>query len=362
MKAAVLYEPNTDLVIEDVRIRKPRGREVLVRTKYAGLCHSDLHFIEGLYPHPMPLVPGHEAAGVVEQVGPQVTYLKPGDHVISCLSVFCGTCEPCLSGKPAICTNPEVKPPADIARVHEWDRPEPLNKFTNLSAFAEQMLVHENAVTKISKDMPLDRAALIGCGVLTGFGAVTKSAGVRPGETIVIIGCGGVGMAAVNGAWIAGAGRVIAVDTKPDKLNLAKELGATDVINAADGDVVEQVMELTGGGVDHAVECLGLKVTAEQAFKMLKRGGVATIVGMVPYGQNIEVHGFDLLYERRLQGSFMGGGSFRIDMPRLIDLYQQGRLKLDHWISNRISLDQINEGFVAMKSGKVVRTIVEFAN
>ncbi len=181
-----------------------------------------------------------------------------------------------------------------------------------------------------------------------------------PGETVAIIGCGGVGMAAVNGAWIAGAGRIIAIDTNPSKLQLATKLGATDIVNPADGDPVERVREMTGGGVHHAVECLGLKETAEQAFRMTARGGTATIVGMVPYGLNIEVHGFDLLFERRLQGSMMGGGSFRTDMPRLIELYLQDRLHLDDWISERITLEEVNDGFDAMRSGKGMRSIIEF--
>lgn len=360
MKAAILYEPNTELVVEEISIRKPIGREVLVKTSHAGLCHSDLHFIEGLYPHPLPLVPGHEAAGVVEAVGPDVTYVQPGDHVVTCLAVFCGTCETCLSGKPGICASPEVKPSPTSSTELEWDKPQHLNKFMNLSSFAEQMLVHENALAKIRKDMPLDRAALIGCGVLTGFGAVANTAKVKPGESVAIIGCGGVGMAAVNGAYVAGAGRIIAIDTNAEKLQLALKLGATDIINPNDGDPVAQVQELTGGGVHHAIECLGLKSTAEQAFRMTARGGAATIVGMVPFGLNIEVHGLDLLYERRLQGSMMGGGSFRTDMPRLIELYLQDRLHLDEWISDRISLEEINKGFAAMKSGVGMRSIIDF--
>jgi S-(hydroxymethyl)glutathione dehydrogenase/alcohol dehydrogenase len=360
MKAAILYEPNTELVVEEISIRKPAGREVLVKTSHAGLCHSDLHFIEGLYPHPLPLVPGHEAAGIVEAVGPDVTYVKPGDHVITCLAVFCGTCETCMSGKPAICDNPAVRPPPGTSTELKWEKPQHLNKFMNLSSFAEQMLVHENALAKIRKDMPLDRAALIGCGVLTGFGAVANTAKLKPGDTVAVIGCGGVGMAAVNGAWIAGAGRIIAIDTNPEKLQLASKLGATDIINPTEGDPVEQVLELTGGGVHHAIECLGLKTTAEQAFRMTARGGAATIVGMVPYGLNIEVHGLDLLYERRLQGSMMGGGSFRTDMPRLIELYMQNRLHLDDWISDRISLEEINQGFAALKSGIGMRSIIDF--
>lgn len=361
MKAAVLYEPNTPLVIEEISARKPSAHEVLIRTTFAGLCHSDLHFIEGLYPHPLPAVLGHESAGVVEQVGSEVRYVRPGDHVITCLSVFCGTCEMCNSGRPAVCKNTDVRMLPGAARRLEWPKPEQLHSFLNLSSFAEQMLVHENAVVKIRKDMPLDRAALIGCGVITGFGAAVNTAKIRPGETVAVIGCGGVGMAAVNGAYIAGAGRIVAVDTNPAKLQLAAKLGATDLVNPSETDPVEQVMEMTSGGVHHAIECLGLPQTATQAFRMLDVGGTATIVGMVPYGENIEIHGFDLLRERKLQGSSMGSNRFRIDMPRLIELYMQNRLHLDDWISARIGLDEINEGFKAMKDGKVVRSVIDFA-
>ena len=360
MKAAVLYEPNTPLVIEDVTVRKPQSREVLLRTAVAGLCHSDLHFIEGLYPHPLPVVLGHESACIVEQVGSEVTYVKPGDHVITCLSVFCGTCENCTTGRPMICTNTDVKMPPGKAQRLEWGKPEQLHTGFNLSSFAEQMLVHENAIVKIRNDMPLDRAALIGCGVITGFGAAVNTAAVKMGETVAVVGCGGVGMAAVNGAYIAGAGRVIAVDTNPVKLQLATELGATDVINPNDGDPVERIKDMTGGGVHHAIECLGLKKTAEQCFEMLAIGGTATIVGMVPFGEKIELHGFDFLRERKIQGSSMGSNRFRVDMPRLIELYMQDRLKLGHWVSNKIKLEEINEGFQAMKDGKVIRSVIDF--
>jgi S-(hydroxymethyl)glutathione dehydrogenase/alcohol dehydrogenase len=222
------------------------------------------------------------------------------------------------------------------------------------------MLVHENAIVKIREDMPLDRAALIGCGVITGFGAATNTAKVAPGETVAVIGCGGVGMAAINGAYVAGAARIIAVDTNPVKLQLATKLGATDLVNPNDGDPVEKIVEMTKGGVHHAIECLGLKKTAEQSFQMLAFGGTATIVGMVPFGEKIELHGFDFLRERKIQGSSMGSNRFRVDMPRLIELYMQGRLHLDDWISDRIKLEDINEGFKAMKEGKVVRSIIEF--
>jgi S-(hydroxymethyl)glutathione dehydrogenase/alcohol dehydrogenase len=206
MKAAVLFEVNKPLMIEDVSVPNPGPREVLIRTRVAGLCHSDLHFMEGLYPHPLPVVLGHESAGVVEKVGSDVTYVKPGDHVVTCLSVFCGTCDNCTTGRTVLCTDTTVKMLPGQSNRLSWARSEKLNQFLNLSSFAEQMLVHENAIVKIRKDMPLELAALIGCGVITGYGAVVNTAKVTAGETVAVIGCGGVGMAAINGAAIAGAG------------------------------------------------------------------------------------------------------------------------------------------------------------
>jgi S-(hydroxymethyl)glutathione dehydrogenase / alcohol dehydrogenase len=359
MKAAVLHEVNKPLVIEDVEINKPGPHEVLIRTAYAGLCHSDLHFIEGLYPHPLPVVLGHESAGIVEQVGSEVGYVKKGDHVITCLSVFCGACENCTTGRPAICTDTSVKLLPGVAKRLTL-KGQHVNTFTNLSSYAETMLVHEHAVVKIADDFPLDVAALIGCAVITGYGAAVNTAKVAPGETVAVIGCGGVGMAAINGAAIAGAGRIIAVDTNPVKLQLATKLGATDLVNPKDGDPVKRIQELMKGGVHHAIECLGTKTTAEQAFQMLKAGGTATIVGMIPFGTKIELHGFDFLRERKIQGSSMGSNRFRVDMPRLIEFYNQRRLHLDDWISDRIGLADINEGFANMKAGKVVRSVVQF--
>ena len=235
-----------------------------------------------------------------------------------------------------------------------------MHTFANLSSYAEMMLVHENALVKIGHDFPLDRAALIGCGVITGYGAAVNTAKVAPGETVAVIGCGGVGMAAINGAAIAGAGRIIAVDTNPVKLQLATKLGATDLVDPRDGDPVQRIKDLTKGGVHHAIECLGTKATAEQAFQMLAIGGTATIVGMVPFGQKIELHGFDFLRERKIQGSSMGSNRFRVDMPRLIEFYRQRKLHLDDWISDRIKLSEINEGFANMKAGKVVRSVIQF--
>ena len=361
MKAAVLHAPHQPLTIEDVSLNKPTGREVLLRTAYAGLCHSDLHFIEGLYPHPTPCVLGHESAGVVEAVGDGVTYVKPGDHVITCLSVFCGTCSQCVTGHPNLCENTDVKMLPGVSRRMTWKGGELMNQFLNLSSFGEQMLVHENSMVKIDPDIPLDRAALVGCGVMTGVGAVFNAAKVEPGATVAVIGCGGVGLSAVNGAALAGAERIIAIDTVASKLEIARELGATDTLNASNIDAVEAVRDLTKGGVHYSFEALGTKRTAEQAFEMLRPGGTATIIGMVPFGMKIELHGFDFLRDRKIQGTSMGGNRFRVDMPRLLSLWRQGRLKLDHLISGRIKLGEINEGFAALKSGAPVRQLIDFA-
>jgi S-(hydroxymethyl)glutathione dehydrogenase/alcohol dehydrogenase len=358
MKAAVFHAPNQPLTIENVEIENPGPREVLVRTAVAGLCHSDLHFMEGKYPFPVPAVLGHESAGIVEKVGRDVTYLKPGDHVISCLSVFCGHCEYCLTGHMSICQTPEVKIPPGKAKRLRW-KGEHLNQFTNLSSFAEQMLVHEHALVKITPDMPMDLAALIGCGVITGYGAIVHTAKIEPGSMVAIVGCGGIGLAAVNGAKIAGATRIIAVDKDPGKLELAKTFGATDGVLATD-EAAKEIIEMTQGGVHYSFECIGLKQTAELCFAMLRPGGTATIIGMIPFGTKIELHGADFLRERRIQGSMMGSNRFRIDMPRLIEFYQQGRLPLQHLVSGRLKLEQINEGFAAMKAGGVARNVIMF--
>jgi S-(hydroxymethyl)glutathione dehydrogenase/alcohol dehydrogenase len=361
MKAAVLRQVGTPLAIEDVDISKPGPHEVLIRTAAAGVCHSDLHFVEGSYPYPLPAVLGHESSGVVEAVGSEVRTVKPGDHVITCLSAFCGHCEHCLGGHMSRCVSPETRRgKGEAPRLFREGPEAAMNQFLNLSSFAEQMLVHEHACTAIRKDMPLDVAALIGCSVTTGVGAVIHTSMVRPGETVAVIGCGGVGLAAVNGAAIAGAGRIIAVDTQGSKLNLAKAFGATDVVNAAEGDPVKQVQDLTGGGVHHSFEAIGLKATAEQAFRMLARGGTANIIGMIPVGVKIELHGADFLGEKRIQGSLMGSNRFPIDMPRFVDFYMQGKLHLDQMIARRIRLDQVNEAFDELKRGELARSVIVF--
>jgi S-(hydroxymethyl)glutathione dehydrogenase / alcohol dehydrogenase len=360
MKAAVFQGPNQPLTIEDVEIDDPREHEVLVRTAATGVCHSDLHFVEGLYPFPGPAVLGHEAAGVVEKVGKAVTYLKPGDHVIACTSVFCGYCEDCMSGHPNRCTNRAATQRAKDDKPRLSRKGQPLRQFADLSTYAEKMLVHENALVKIIDQMPLDRAALIGCGVTTGVGAVLNTAKIEPGTTVAVFGCGGVGISAIQGARIAGARRIIAVDQFENKLAMAKRFGATDTVDASSTDALKAIRDMTDGGVDYAFEAVGLKKLAEQCFDSLKPGGTAVIIGMIPVGQKVELDGPRLLTERTLKGTMMGGNRFRIDMPRYIDFYLQGRLNLDDMVSKRGRLEDVNDAFASMKRGEVARTVLMF--
>ena len=358
-KAAVFRQVNTPMEIEEIDIAKPSPREVLVRTKAAGVCHSDLHFYNGTYPSRPPMVLGHESAGVVEQVGSDVTYVKPGDHVITCLSVFCGHCEYCLTGHMSLCQSPETRRgPDQEPRLSQSGSQ--LTQFAELGSFSELMLVHEHSIAKIREDMPLDRAALIGCGVTTGIGAVIHTAGVEPGSTVAVIGCGGVGLSCVNGAAIAGAGRIIAIDRIAGKLELAKTFGATDVVNASDSDPVQAVRDLTGGGVHYSFEAIGLKIAAEQAFRMLRAGGTATVIGMIPPGEMVALHGPDFLQEKALQGSMMGSNRFRVDMPRFVDFYMQGSLHLDDLVSRRIGIEDVSDALVALETGEEARSVVVF--
>ena len=359
MKAAVFREVNVPMEIEEVTVSKPGPREVLIRTKAAGICHSDMHFFNGSYPGKLPMVLGHESAGVVEQVGSDVHYVKPGDHVITCLSVFCGHCDQCLTGHLSLCQEPEMsRGKEEEPRISHNDQP--LTPFAQLGSFAEMMLVHEHALVKVREDMPMDRAALIGCGVTTGIGAVIHTASVEPGSTVAVIGCGGIGLSAINGAALAGASRIIAVDMVASKLELARKFGATDLVDASDGEAIEKVRELTGGGVHYSFEAIGLKATAEQAFRMLRPGGTATVIGMIPPGQMVELHGVDFLAEKKIQGSMMGSNRFRVDMPRFVDFYLQGKLHLDDMIPNRIALSDINEGMAALETGEIARSVIMF--
>ena len=360
MKAAVLREVNVPLEVEEVQVDAPGPREVLIRTGASGVCHSDLHYVEGSYSIAKPAILGHEAAGIVEAVGEQVYYLKPGDTVIMCLSVFCGHCEFCLRGQPVLCTRTDVvRGPDQPPRLRKDG--EGITQMAQLGSYAEMMLVHENACVKVREDVPMDRLALIGCGATTGLGAVLNTAAVEPGSTVCVVGCGGVGLNCIQGAALAGALRIIAVDTVETKLTMAREFGATDVIDASGGDVVERIRDLTDDGVDYSFEAIGLKQTAEQCYQMLRPGGTATVIGMIPEGTMIEIDaGGFLRRERKLQGSSMGSNRFRTDMPRYIEFYLQGRLKLDELVSQQMKLEQINEAFADMKGGNVARSVILF--
>jgi S-(hydroxymethyl)glutathione dehydrogenase/alcohol dehydrogenase len=360
MKAAVLHEVGKPLVVEDVQVDDPGPREVLVRTVAAGVCHSDYHYMNGSYTPDLPVALGHEASGIVEDVGRDVTYLAPGDHVISCLSMYCGGCRNCLIGKTYICENSGAikRPVREKPRLSQNGRI--VHQGLGLGAFAEQMLLHEHALVKIRPDMPFDRAALIGCAVTTGVGSVIHTAAVEPGSTVAVIGCGGVGLSAVSGAALTGASRIIAIDIHDHKLELAKQFGATDGVNASTVDPVETILEWTGGGVDYSFEALGLKKTCEQAFAMLRPSGTACVIGMVPEGERIEIDAAALIDDRRLIGSNMGSNAFRIDMPRFVDFYLNGKLNLDAMISQRVPLEMVNEAYADMLAGNVARTVIIF--
>ena len=360
MKAAVLIEAGKPLQIEQVNISNPGPHEVLIRTAACGLCHSDLHFIEGTYPHPLPAIPGHEAAGIVEAVGSEVRTVKVGDAVVTCLSAFCGHCEYCVSGRMSLCLGGETRrKPGEAPRLTRPDG-SIVNQMLNLSAYAEMMLVHEHACVAINPEMPLDKASVIGCAVTTGAGTIFNACKVTPGETIAVIGCGGVGLATINAAKIAGAGRIIAADPMPEKRALAMKLGATDVIDPMDADAAAQIQELTKGGVDHAIEAVGRPASGELAVKSLKRGGTATILGMMPLQHSVGLSAMDLLSGKKLQGAIMGGNRFPVDIPRLVDFYMRGMLDLDSIVSETIPLERINEGFDQMKRGDAARSVIVF--
>jgi S-(hydroxymethyl)glutathione dehydrogenase / alcohol dehydrogenase len=360
VKAAVLVEAGKPLQIETLQISKPQAHEVLIRTAACGLCHSDLHFIEGSYPHALPAVPGHEAAGIVEAVGSEVTTVKVGDAVITCLSAFCGHCEFCVSGRMSLCLGGDTRRKAGEAPRLCREDGSPVAQMLNLSAYAEQMLIHEHACVRINPEMPLDRASVIGCAVTTGAGTIFNACKVTPGETVAVIGCGGVGLATINAAKIAGAGRIIAADPIPEKRDLAIKLGATDVVDAMAEDAAAQIVGLTGGGVDHAVEAVGRPASGELAVKSLKRGGTATILGMMPLQHSVGLSAIDLLSGKKLQGAIMGGNRFPVDIPRLVDFYMRGLLDLDSMIAERIPLAGINEGFEKMKKGDSARSVIVF--
>ncbi|HUC64923.1 MAG TPA: Zn-dependent alcohol dehydrogenase [Stellaceae bacterium] len=362
MKAAVFRKVHEPLTIETVEVDKPRGREVLVRTIATGVCHSDLHVVDGLgrFPLDRPYVLGHEGAGIVEAVGGDVTSVRPGDHVVACLSGFCGNCAQCLSGHPNLCTGGIVARGEDTApRLSQ--KGQPFRQFLGISSYAERMLLHENSLVRIDPELPLDRAALVGCGVLTGVGAALRSAGLEPGQTVAVFGCGGVGLSIIQGARIGGARQIIGVDVFPSKLELAKRVGATHTVNSGEDDPVKAVRALTGGaGVDHAFEAVGLAKLVRQAIESLAIRGTATIVGVMPPDAMIEFPWMAIRPECKVQTSRMGSNRFRTDIPLYLDFYRQGRLQLDEMVSRRGRIEDINEAFRAMKAGEVARTVLTF--
>ncbi len=358
MRAAVLYEPGKDLVVEEVQVDRPGPHEVLVRTAASGVCHSDLHFQQGKSPYPLPVILGHEASGVVEQVGSEVRYVAPGDHVVTCTAVFCGQCRFCMSGRPYLCGGASTRRARNEGPRLARDGAK-INQYIHVGSFAEQMLLHENVITKIRPDADLVRACLLGCAVVTGVGAVVNSADIEPGSRVAVFGCGGVGLFAVQGAALAGAGRIIAVDTKPEKLELARRLGATDVVDASQEDPVAAIRELSGGGVDYSFEVIGNRNTVAQCFDVLDLGGTATVVGLMPAGTKVEIPSEGLMF-RKLQGTSMGSTRPRIDIPRYVDFYLSGKLKLDELISQQIPLEGVNDAFRALEQGSVARSVITF--
>ena len=361
MKAAVMRENSAPLELEEVGIDAPAAGEVLVKTAASGICHSDLTVIEGGLPFPPPAVLGHEPAGVVEAIGEGVTDFVPGDHVIGCLSSWCGVCKFCTGGRPYLCPTQYLGRAEGMKPRLECKNGDAIGQFANLSSFAEKMLCPERSLVKIREDMPLDRACLIGCGVTTGLGAALNTVNIPAGASVVIIGLGGVGLSALQGARIVGAGKIIAVDAQPWKFSLAKDLGATDCVDATDGDPVAAAHALTEGGADFVFECIGLVPTVQQAIAMTGRGGTSVLVGVVPMTEMVPISAADLtLQEKNVTGSYMGSNRFRFDMPKYVDFYLDGRLRLDEMISSRLSLGEINDGFDRMRKGEVARQVIVF--
>ncbi|HUB96055.1 MAG TPA: Zn-dependent alcohol dehydrogenase [Stellaceae bacterium] len=362
MKAAIFRRVHEPLTIETIEIDRPQGREILVRTVATGVCHSDLHVVDGLgrFATDRPIVLGHEGAGIVEAVGDGVTSVRPGDHVVACLSGFCGACPQCLAGHPNLCTGGIVtRPDAGPSRLSQDGKP--FRQFIGISSYAEKMLLHENSAVRIDPDLPLDRAALVGCGVLTGVGAALRTSGLAAGQTVAVFGCGGVGLSIIQGARIGGARRIIAVDVVAAKLEMARRFGATDSVDGAQGDPVKAIRDLTGGaGVDHAFEAVGNAKLVRQAIESLAIRGTATIVGVLPPDAMIEFPWMAIRPECKVQTSRMGSNRFRSDIPLYLDFYRQGRLMLDEMVTRRGRLSDINEAFRAMKAGEVARTVLMF--
>lgn len=363
MKAPVLHAMREPLVVEDVELDEPGPGEVLVRMAASGVCHSCLHAADGSWAQPrLPMVLGDEGAGVVERVGPGITRLEPGDHVILSWAPTCGRCRACVTGHPVRCEQrPQPGTMLDgTTRMHL--RGQDVYQYASIATFASYSVVPESTAVKIRSDVPLEVAALIGCSVMTGVGAVLNTAGVRAGESLVVVGCGGIGLNAVQGGRLASAEPLIAVDVADNKLEYARALGATHTINATREDVAERVKALTGGrGADYAVVAVGSTRAVGTAWSTLARGGTCVVVGLPPVGEKIEIEPFSLVGpERRLVGSSYGSASVFADFPRMADLYLAGKLKIDELITRRYALDEVNEAFRALAAGELARGILVF--
>ena len=358
------YADSRPLSLETVTLDPPGRDEVLVAIKAAGLCHSDLSVINGDRPRPLPMALGHEAAGVVEALGPGVTDLSVGDHVVMVFMPSCGHCEPCAGGRPALCepgaaANGKGELLAGGRRLH--DAAGDLNHHLGCSAFAAHAVVSRRSLVKVDRDLPFEHAALFGCAVLTGVGAVVNTAQVRAGQSVAVVGLGGVGLSSVLGALAAGASPVIAVDLSEDKLALARSLGAVQTVNAAAPDAVEQVRSLTGGGADFVFEMAGSAAALDAAWRMTRRGGTTVTAGLPPPEAALAVNIVQLVAEERtLKGSYIGTCVPARDIPRYVALFRQGRLPVDRLLSGVIALDGINAAFDDLADGRAVRTVVRF--
>jgi len=374
MRAAILHEqgkahPFTEskaLSVEEVELDPPGEGEVLIKTGAAGLCHSDLSMINGTMQRKLPMVPGHEAAGIVEEVGKNVTQCKVGDHVVMSFVPICGKCEYCTSGRSNLCVT-AFNARATGALIN-GERRLSLNggilHHTNgVSCYAEYMVACEDSIIVIDDDVPMVDAALFGCAVVTGVGAVVNTAKIPAGSTIAVVGLGGVGLCALLGGIVAGAARIVAIDLADDKLGLARQLGATDTFNAADPDCVDQVVEATKGGVEYAFEVAGAVKAMETAYAVTRRGGMTVTSGLSHHQESFQVpHAQLVVDERGIKGSYMGSCVVRQDVPRFIELYKQGKLPVDKLRSGNIGLDGLNEGFDKLASGNAVRQMLVMHN
>jgi len=372
IKAAVLnaigakspYAESKPLTVEEVELAPPGHGEVLVKIGAAGLCHSDLSVINGDRPRPMPMALGHEAAGIVERVGEGVTDLQRGDHVVLVFVPSCGHCGPCAEGRPALCEPGAAANGAGtlLSGARRLSRGgNPINHHLGCSVFAEYATVSRRSAVKIDPELPLAEAALFGCAVLTGVGAVVNTAQVRAGASVAVIGLGGVGLASLLGAVASGARQVIAVDLSAAKLDLAKSLGATHVFNAGEADCQEKIRELTSGGVEYAFELAGSVRALELAYRITRRGGTTVTAGLPPPTATFALPPVNLVAEERtLKGSYIGTCVPSRDIPRYIDLYRQGRLPVNRLMSGTLGLDEINRGFDLLHEGKAVRQVIVF--